>query len=346
MKKILWILLIVGIVIFGIKGFKDRQSAIAPAEAKKVTVAIAQDAQTVVQNDLSSFVRNEKQAMLAAQVGGVLEQVYVKEGDYVKRGQILARVSIPDIAAKYQQATTALNIAQQEEQKARSRKTVGQRWYDLSPETREQYKLSTQLARGTQQEVAGLISRSYIKAPFDGIVSQKFADNGDTVFLTNDIFEIVGSANKKEVILEVSPTVVKNVANGDKVEVSDGLYTTQGTVVAVGPATDKTSRKNTVRIALEQTAPYTLGTFVTVTFNDKNIIEGVQVPKDAIVKVYEDTFAFVVDAENIVHMKKINTIASVNEGSEWFIEGVDSGERVVTSKTTHIQDGETVIVVE
>lgn len=59
-----------------------------------------------------------RQISLSPRVAGRLEEVFVKEGDYVNKGDIIAKIDSPDIMAKSRQAVAASKAAKAQQEKA------------------------------------------------------------------------------------------------------------------------------------------------------------------------------------------------------------------------------------
>jgi RND family efflux transporter MFP subunit len=143
-----------------------------------------------------------EKARLYAKVAGYLEQIHVDIGDQVKQGQVLAVLDIPEMTMEYAQAE-----AESTEAKARHAKVQAD--YELQKVIHERSKTLRERAAITQQDLdeakakyevaaAGvklaqaridntqahlsklktLLEYAKIKAPFDGIVTERFVDPG------------------------------------------------------------------------------------------------------------------------------------------------------------------------
>lgn len=335
MKKIIFIGIGISIFIGIVFGFVKKQNNIVTMPTKQVTTEIAIAGLTNQENIFGSLVRNSDEAIVSAQVGGNVSHVYVNEGDVVKKGQTLASISVPEIAAQYAQADAQLKIAQEQEKRAR------RNWDDYKPEEREQFKLYTQQANAARAEAGAFLAKTNITAPFDGIVSKKFIQNGTTVMSGAQIVYIVGNTQHKEVVVDVPVAVGETITIGDSMTVTNGTHNAQAIVTALSPVSDRASRKMTVRVTLTNDAPFTLGEFVDLNIVNSNELSGMTVPKSAIVKQYNDTFVFVV-IDDIAHIKNVQIVG--DNGDDVIVDGISVGDVIVVSGAHDITDGETVNV--
>ena len=131
------------------------------------------------------------EAPLYARVTGYVKMWYKDYGDQVKKGDILAEISAPDLDAEYAQAKADL-----ETQRARYRlaEVTAKRWVALRPNhavseqsiTVKEQELKAEAAMVTAAEqkirnIDAFIRFKTIVAPFDGVVTQRNINVGDLV---------------------------------------------------------------------------------------------------------------------------------------------------------------------
>ena len=155
-------------------------SAVAQPAAQPVTVR-------AVQAERRDFVREAAQpataeafheADLGAKVSGHVSELNVDIGTRVKAGQVLARISVPELAQARNAAAadvTALRSALERTAALVERKAVTERALVES-----QMRLDAALARQAAAEAE--LDYTVIKAPFDGVVTLRTIDPGDMVY--------------------------------------------------------------------------------------------------------------------------------------------------------------------
>ena len=131
------------------------------------------------------------EAPIYARVTGYVKMWYKRYGDRVKKGDVLAEISTPDLDAEYRQATKDL---ESERAKYRLAAVTAKRWMTLRPNhavseqsiTVKEQELRAQAAvvEAAEQQVKNIeafIGFKTIIAPFDGVVIQRNINVGDLV---------------------------------------------------------------------------------------------------------------------------------------------------------------------
>ena len=157
---------------------------------KPIVVEISSNTNGAVANGLSftGQVESAHSANVATRMMGYITKIYVKAGDRVQAGQLLFTINSSDIRAKQtqvdamlKQAEAALHVAQ----KDFDRYTALYKQNSASAKELEQITLQYQsakagveAAKGMQHEVSSQLAYANVVAPFNGIVTQKLADEG------------------------------------------------------------------------------------------------------------------------------------------------------------------------
>lgn len=116
------------------------------------------------------------EAALHSKVTGYLKSISVDKGDFVKAGQVLAEIQVPELRSNLQRSQASLEIeritydrlkkVQQSDPRLVSQQDVDMAYAKF---------LEAQAAVGTLQTMVGY---TRIMAPFDGVITGRFADPG------------------------------------------------------------------------------------------------------------------------------------------------------------------------
>ncbi|HEY0929588.1 MAG TPA: efflux RND transporter periplasmic adaptor subunit [Gemmatimonas sp.] len=138
--------------------------------------------------DASGVAEPVQQATLSTRLMGTVVSVHVHEGQMVRAGQPLVDIDARDLVAKATQAAASVAGAEAAQHEAAAHAARFTALYHDSAATRAQYESAlTALARaeaGLRASRAGAaeleVVRSYasVRAPFDGMVTQRMADVG------------------------------------------------------------------------------------------------------------------------------------------------------------------------
>ncbi|ANI89719.1 efflux transporter periplasmic adaptor subunit [Arachidicoccus ginsenosidimutans] len=159
----------------------------------------------------------DDESNLAFKNGGIIHKIYVKEGDAVTKGQLLATLDLTEINTVARQAAIALQKAQRDYDRAVN-------LYRDSVATLEQMQnAKTALDIAKQQSVSANYnqSTSELRATQSGYVLQKFVNEGQVVGAGTPVLQINGAANSDWILkVGVSDNQWANIAIGDKATVT------------------------------------------------------------------------------------------------------------------------------
>jgi HlyD family secretion protein len=156
---------------------------------------------------------------------GLLEQLYVEEGDLVRRGQPLARMDSDDLRERLEELRAQLASAEAQLARSRSEMERNERLYRQNAISLSDYntvrstflvdeaavRAARQRLEARQVEKADLI----VRAPFDGVVSQRFADPGAFVTPTTTAASVAGATSSSIVELAQGLEAVAKVPESD-----------------------------------------------------------------------------------------------------------------------------------
>ena len=98
---------------------ENKAATIPPAEqailVKIQPVATANEGKVL---QYSGLIASNSEARLSFKIGGMISRIYVKEGDRVAAGQLLATLDLTEVNAQVQQASQNLEKAQRDETQA------------------------------------------------------------------------------------------------------------------------------------------------------------------------------------------------------------------------------------
>jgi len=138
---------------------------------------------------VTGLVQSDTEAKPAFKTGGVIATTYVKEGDAVRKGQLLARLIMTEIEAQANQAKFAVDKAQRDLQRV-------QNLYADSIATLEQLQNATtalDVARKTQQIAEFNVAYSEVRSPIDGKVVRQLLREGEIAAPGMPVYYLMGT---------------------------------------------------------------------------------------------------------------------------------------------------------
>jgi HlyD family secretion protein len=128
---------------------------------------------------------------IKSKASGRIEELPVEEGDFVKKGDLIARLDQKDERAEVEQTQADLDVAKAELKQAQHifdrRDQLFQKGL-ISEEERDQIELSLAVARGKLIQATTALERARerfieatVQAPIDGIILQKYVEEGQII---------------------------------------------------------------------------------------------------------------------------------------------------------------------
>jgi RND family efflux transporter MFP subunit len=190
MKHFLVILLLSLVLLIGCGNQKDQQTVL---EKKPVTVKVV----TVRSGEFSKYLVYQgtvspwKKANIAPDTSGRIWKIYKKQGDMVSRGTLLAELDTTTLKLQEKQAQAALEVAQAAYKDARlnhdrlkklhDRKAVSQMQLEKAQLGLESADTQKKSAEANLNVIRHTLENSYMRAPFDGIITSKNMEEGDMI---------------------------------------------------------------------------------------------------------------------------------------------------------------------
>lgn len=140
---------------------------------------------------LSGQFTTDDEVMLSFKTGGIINNITVKEGDQVKKGQVLATLDLTEINAQVQQAQLALEKAKRDYDRAFN-------LYKDSVATLEQVQnaqTALDISKQAYQAARFNLAYSQITAPRNGYVLRKLANVGQMVAPGTPVIQTNGASN-------------------------------------------------------------------------------------------------------------------------------------------------------
>ena len=233
----------------------------------------------------SGYVTAEREATVSAEIAGMLTHVYFQEGQFVHRGQVLAKLDDKATRAALEQAeaqsqAAAAQLRQYQVQWAQARRDlardqalIGQHLVSVQALQQAQtqaaalaaevltQRRNVAVARAAQRAAQVQEDYTVVHAPFSGVVVDKPAQVGEMIspFFGGGGFTQTGIAtivdmNSLEVDVDVNEAYIDRVRAGQPaVAVLDAYpdWRIPAHVIAIVPTADKSKATVRVRVALE-----------------------------------------------------------------------------------------------
>lgn len=319
-------------------GSKREYSKAAASDLPKARVSVqtVERKSRAMTEEVVATARAKLHATLEAKLNGRIETMPVALGDKIQKGQLIARLDAGEIAARLQQAEASLDQAQRDSKRISA--LFAQQGVTQSEFDSAQARLH--IAEGTSAEARAMMSYVEIVAPFDAVVTKKWADVGDLAAPGKPLVEIE-DPSALQLDADIPETIAERIQRGAQLEIhTDGARGNLiGVVSEIAPSADSASRTFRVKLDLAQPDGLRSGQFarLIVPIGENN---SVRVPDSAVVQRGQLEIIFVAESQH-ARMHLVKTGKRVGDEVE-ILSGLDSGETVIVSDAAQLTDGQPV----
>jgi RND family efflux transporter MFP subunit len=208
---------------------------------------------TPIATRISGTVQSSHQGMASFKIGGHIRASFVKVGDRVRKGQLLAELDDTDLVlrerlaqATVQQAKIQAEQAQldlKREEQLRKENVTSQTNIERSSNAAQIAKLGLESAQINLESAKKAVADSRLLSPYDGIVSKRLKDQGEWVGAGNAVYELY-DAGEVEVSLKVPENYIRNITLGRTLNVSSPATRAKGRIkiIRIVPVIQEQSR--------------------------------------------------------------------------------------------------------
>jgi len=346
-------LIIAGVIGFSSCSREQRSAAPSIETVQNIPVFAAQKGNVPDLLEAVGTVHAAQTSDLGSQMMGNIVEVRVHEGDRVQRGQVLAVIDDSQPRAALDRATATGVAAQQQLVAAESELALAgstlkryQNLYErksVSPQEFDEVRARQQAAlahrdmaqAGQAQAKAALtqarttLDYTRLRAPFDGVVTERKADSGSLASPGMPIFT-VEDVRRYRLEVTVNENDLRYVRTGQQVLFAiDALDNAgrKGRVVQIVPAADPTSRTFLVKIELPTDTRLRSGLFGRAKFS-RGERQALLIPRSAVVERGQLQGVFVLDQNKVASLRYI-TLGKLCGSEIEVLAGLQDGERLV-----------------
>jgi len=281
---------------------------------------------------LPGTIQATSRATVAAEIMGTVT-ASPAVGQAVAAGEVLVRITAPELTAAVAQARAALDLATRNHRREADLLARGASTEETVQNLEDQRRMAAARLAGATARLA----QTEVTAPFAGVVTSRLAETGDLAAPGVPLFAIQGTHLEVQVAVPESLTLLPP-GESREIELDDGL-TVAANITEVSPAADATTRSRLVRLALPAGIPASPGQFVRVSWPDQTATL-VVVPTSAISAFGQMQRVFVV-ADGRATMRLVK-VGRTDGDRAIILSGLNPGETIVTQPPAHLRDGQPV----
>ncbi len=307
-----------------------------PTGAKTLTVGKALGDNRIA---WPSSIKSRSVAKIAPKFSGRILEVKVNAGSRVKQGDIVAVLDKSDQEAAYQQAQSALNAARAQAARAIADEKRIITLFRQGAATRQSYdaiiaqarsaRAMVNQAQGAVRKIRANLNENILKAPFDGVVSERLQEPGD-MGLPGVPVVVIQKADDLRAEAAIPTHCAKRIHLGMKINVRvDAVNRTfTATVDEIAPEIDPLTRTQLIKAALPQDESLVPGLFAWMEQSCEDNRQILLIPQSA-----------------VMHFGQLEAVKIVENGhvySRHIRTGKQYGDKVEV--LSGLREGETILI--
>jgi membrane fusion protein, multidrug efflux system len=281
------------------------------------------------------------EAQVVAKSSGVLVAQLAEEGDFVRQGQIMARIDPSRAQLEVQRSQATVNKLSNNFRRAQQ--LLSQNL--ISAEAHDQIRFDLESAKASLNLAKLELSYTNVIAPISGVVAQRMVKQGNLVGLNAPVYRVVNT-QYLEAVMNVPEREMARIKTGMPVAmVVDAIpgQAFEGKVDRVSPVMDAGSGTFRVTLAFSSQQVLRAGMFGRFEIQYDSRENVLTVPRTALLDDESEPAVYVVRAEKSVRVP-VKLGFSNGEIAE-VVSGLKAGDRVITAGKVAVRDGASVVVI-
>lgn len=291
--------------------------------------------------EVQSVVESDDVVAATSEVGGRIILYKVKEGQYIKKGQLIAKIDLEQIDKQEAELSKSLELAVElyERQSRLWKQNIGSEVQYL------QAKNNKERIEKTMETIRFQKRKANVYAPISGVVDQEFLKLGDLAAPGMPIIQIINTS-KVKVVANVPESYLGKIKKGEKVTIKFPALdqTTTARVTQLGRTINSANRTFEVEVELPNKNGVLKPNLLSLMLiNDFSTTNSIVIPIDLVQQeVSGKQYVYtVIDEKGGPMAKKVYIEIGENyEGEVVITNGLTGSETLITKGARNLSDGE------
>jgi len=343
---------------------KAEASNVQPSEQVVVSTEVLSLRDTILKREYVTAIQAVRNVEIRSHLKGFLEEIYIDEGRFVRKGQLLFRLNDQELRAEMGKAKAAIAIAEADVltmrmERDRIKILVGKQVISDSELALAEAKLGAaqarvQEARAAAEHIEVRLEYTKIRAPFDGVIDRiplkvgSLVEEGVLLTTLSDVAQMYGyfEVSENEYLAISKAARSEQNPEGTPVELllSDGsIYPYNGKIETMtgefGQSTGSIAFRAKFANPNHLLKHGATGKIV-ITKQQQDVL---LVPQKAVFEVQDKNYVYIIGNDNLARIRPFTPKMRV---ADCYIvaEGLQPGERIAAEGTQYLRDGMSVQV--
>ncbi|MBU2754450.1 efflux RND transporter periplasmic adaptor subunit [Acidithiobacillus sp. CV18-2] len=289
-----------------------------------------------------------QQIQLGSRLSGYLRGLQVHVGESVRAGQLLFQVDPADVDSQVAQAQASLaqaeaNFADAQSNYDRFKKlyeaqAIPQKQWDQVQSQYQMAKAQVAAARAGTGSAAAQLRYARVTAPFAGVITQKYLQNGDLVAPGHPVLALA-NPQQLEVDCSVGTAAFATLHVGQALVVDNDGKALTATVRDLVPVADPVTHSHLVKLSLPAGSDIQAGAFVQVQIPQVGETTTLRIPQGALLNRAGIPGVFVVNSQGVAEYRMVRPGQKIGDQVQ-ILAGLSAGERIVVSNIEAVDNGD------
>jgi RND family efflux transporter MFP subunit len=362
-KRIHWFVpgvLVLGVLTSGVTGCSKGagntpEAAAAPLLGSHEDVLVVRNSALTSGPSITGSVEPERRADLRAEVPAVVLAVLKENGDPVKKGDLLVRLDQTSIRDSLMSAEASMSAAAQAYEQAQRQLERMQKLRETGVVSAQQVE-DVEIRRNTAQSDRAAarsrvvtarqqLERTEVRAPFDGIVSDRKVSAGDTAQIGKELLKVIDPSSLRFEGF-VSADSVGEVKAGQHVWFRIHGFENRefaGVIMRVNPAANATTRQVEVLVAFEaaKQQPNVAGLYAEGRVETRSTA-ALSLPAASVVREGDNAFAWKLNGDKLQKVALKLGERDARSGAYALQAGLTEGDKVLRFPNASLKEGQEV----
>ena len=351
---------LIGILLFSISCSSNESETqnISPKTPVQVTLGTVNPSTNSDSYTSSGKIQSTHRANLSTRMMGYVQHVHVRIGDYVTKGQPLIKLNSKDLTAKLAQVEAGISEAQAGFSNAEKDYKRYQALFQTESASQKEFdditahftmaKARLNGAKQLKEEVLAQMEYTNIHAPFSGVISSKFINEGDIANPGMPLLSLENQSNF-EVITMVSELEISKIEPDMLVDVkvkSDGRLLS-GRVKEISTSTHHSGSQYQVKIQLNESDNLYSGMYTQILFPISNDYktDKILLPTSALIKRGQLHGVYVVSQQNTAVLRWLR-LGEIFKDKVEILSGLNQGDQYILSSKGKLENGSSLTVLK
>lgn len=323
-------------------GTSEQRNQFSKEEERIVEVGVikATELDTDVAQTYVGSVEPSKNTLIFSQASGTITELNVRKGSRVKKGYVMAVIESEQVKSMYEIAKSTLILAEDGYERAKKVYASG----GISDQKFEEIKSDLAKAQASERAAKNALDNCHVKAPYDGIVNEVYAEPGTEVSIGNPLTRIL-DINEVEISFSVPESEIGHIIHGRQalVKVPALGKNIEAVVSVTGHTASSVSHTYECRAVPEKTDGLLPGMSCRVSLF-KEGKQTLTVPVHAVMTDASGRYVWIVTDGTVG--KRYVTVSGYNGDGVTISEGLEDGTLVIIDGRRKVSSGMKVKTVE